>query len=151
MSKPTFTAERLHWDETKPMCHVVKAGDFLWMSGIVAFDETGKVVGGNDVGAQARQIFTIMQRRLAMFGCDLTSVIRLTTYLTTPMTDMTFTRKYWDVRQEFFGKHRPASTGMQVAALMLPELLVEVDAVAYAPQATAGDGAVIIEAASKPS
>lgn len=144
METPIFTAEKLNWDANKPMCHVVKAGDFLWLSGIVAYDEQGNVVGVNDVAAQARQIFTIMQRRLAMFGCDFTNVVRLTTYLTTPMTDMTFTQQYWAVRQEFFGEHRPASTGLQVAALMLPELLVEVDAVAYAPNATASNDAMVI-------
>ncbi|KPQ20882.1 MAG: YD repeat-containing protein [Rhodobacteraceae bacterium HLUCCA24] len=147
MQQPVFTAEKRNWDQTKPMCHVVKAGDFLWLSGIVAYDEQGNVVGHDDIAAQARQIFTIMQRRLAMFGCDLTSVIRLTNYLTTPMTDMKFTRQYWAARQEFFGEHRPASTGVQVAALMLPELLVEVDAVAYAPNAVPGDDAVVIDGA----
>ncbi|APH71677.1 RidA family protein [Aquibium oceanicum] len=144
MTAPLFIADERHWDETKPMCHLVKAGDFVWLSGIVAYDEHGKVVGAGDIPAQARQIFTNMQRRLGLVGCDLKSVIRLTTYLTTPMTDMTFTRQYWEVRQEFFGNHRPASTGIQVAALMLPELLVEVDAVAYAPDAVAGPEARLL-------
>jgi 2-iminobutanoate/2-iminopropanoate deaminase len=138
MTAPLFLADNRQWDEAKPMCHLVKAGDFLWLSGIVAYDEEGNVVGPGDLRAQARQIFTNMQRRLGLVGCDLTSVIRLTTYLTTPMTDMKFTKRYWEVRHEFFGAHRPASTGVQVAALMLPELLVEVDAVAYAPNAVAG-------------
>jgi 2-iminobutanoate/2-iminopropanoate deaminase len=144
MTAPLFLADNRHWDEAKPMCHLVKAGDFLWLSGIVAYDEAGKLVGAGDIRAQARQIFTNMRRRLGLVGCDLTSVIRLTTYLTTPMTDMTFTRQYWEVRQEFFGAHRPASTGVQVAALMLPDMLVEVDAVAYAPDAVAGPDARIL-------
>lgn len=144
MNTPIFLADDRHFDEAKPFCHLVKAGDFIWLSGVVAYDEQGKVVGLNDVRAQARQIFTNMQRRLGLVGCDLKSVIRLTTYLTTPMTDMKFTRQYWEARQEFFGSHRPASTGIQVAGLMLPELLVEVDAVAYAPDAVVSSEARIL-------
>src|SRR4051812_43006703 len=145
MPAPLFLADDRHFDEAKPFCHLVKAGDFLWFSGIVAYDEEGKIVGPGDVRAQARQIFTNMQRRLGLVGCDLTSVIRLTTYLTTPMTDMKFTKLYWEARNEFFGAHRPASTGVQVAALMLPELLVEVDAVAYAPNAIVGPEARVLK------
>jgi 2-iminobutanoate/2-iminopropanoate deaminase len=144
MAEPLFLADIRHWDEAKPMCHLVKAGDFLWLSGIVAYDEESNVVGPGDIRAQARQIFINMQRRLGLVGCDLRSVIRLTTYLTTPMTDMKLTKQYWEVRHEFFGAHRPASTGIQVAALMLPELLIEVDAVAYAPDAAAGSEARVL-------
>ena len=144
VSEPLFVADPVLWDPQKPMCHVAKAGDFLWLSGIVAYDDERRLVGLNDIQAQSRQIFTIMQRRLALFGCDLRSIIRLTTYMAADMKDMTNVRLYWDVRQEFFGDHRPASTGVQVAALMTPDILVEVDAVAYAPDAVAGAGAQIL-------
>jgi enamine deaminase RidA (YjgF/YER057c/UK114 family) len=123
---------------------MVKAGDFLWLTGQVALDEAGNVVGPGDIQAQARQVFTNMRRVLGLAGCDLTSVIRLTNYLTTPMDDMAITRKYWEVRKEFFGNHRPASTGVKVAALMMPELLIEVDAIAYAPKVTLTPDAKII-------
>ncbi len=76
-----------------------------------------------------------MRRVLGLAGCDLTSVIRLTNYLTVSFDDMEQTNKYWDVRREFFGTHRPASTGVKVAALIFPELLIEIDAIAYAPNA----------------
>lgn len=133
MQDPLFIRDDWRWSDDKPMCYMVKAGDFLWLTGQVALDENGKVVGPGDIRAQTRQVFTNMRRVLGLAGCDLTSVIRLTNYLTTPMTDMVETRKYWEVRREFFGNHRPASTGVRVAALMLPELMIEIDAVAYAP------------------
>jgi enamine deaminase RidA (YjgF/YER057c/UK114 family) len=122
---------------------MVKAGDFLWLSGIVALDENRKVVGAGDIQAQARQVFAIMRRVLSLASCDLTSVIRLTNYLTVSFDDMEQTNKYWDVRREFFGTHRPASTGVKVAALMLPELLIEIDAIAYAPNVVINPSAVI--------
>lgn len=134
MQDPLFIRDDWRWSDDKPMCYMVKAGDFLFLTGQVALDENGNVVGPGDIAAQARQVFTNMRRVLRLAGCDLTSVIRLTNYLTTSMADMVATRAYWDVRREFFGNHRPASTGVKVAALMLPELLIEIDAIAYAPK-----------------
>lgn len=144
VNDPLFFGADWHWDDDYPMSQMVKTGDFLWLTGQVAFGEDGRIVGSGDIQAQARQVFTNMRRVLGIVGCDLTSVIRLTTYLTTPMTDMAVTRKYWEVRKEFFGTHRPASTGIQVAGLMLPEMMIEVDAVAYAPGAVARPGARIL-------
>lgn len=144
MKDPLFLRDDFRWREDSPMCHMVKTGDFLWLSGQVAMDENSKVVGPGDITAQSRQVFTNMRRVLRLAGCDLTSVIRLTNYMTVPFDDMEQIRKYWDVRQEFFGKHRPASTGVRVAALMLPELLIEIDAIAYAPNAVISPTAVIL-------
>jgi enamine deaminase RidA (YjgF/YER057c/UK114 family) len=145
MSKPLFFRDGRRWREDRPMCHMVKAGDFLWLTGQTAFDEEGNLVGVGDIKAQARQVFMNVRRLLGLAGCDLNAVIRLTTYLTTPMTDMAFTEQYWEVRREFFGTHRPASTGVQVAALMVPEMLVEVDVVAYAPNAVVRAGPWLLE------
>ncbi len=148
MSTPLFFKDARRWSEERPFCHMVKAGDYLWLSGQTATDEDGKLVGVGDIRAQTRQVFTNVRRLLGLVGCDLTAVIRLTTYLTTPMTDMVFTQQYWEVRREFFGSHLPASTGVQVAALMLPEMLVEVDVVAYAPNAVVQPGPWLLNAKS---
>jgi 2-iminobutanoate/2-iminopropanoate deaminase len=143
MNDPLFLKDDIRWREDSPMSHMVKAGDFLWLSGIVALDENRKVVGAANIQAQARQVFTIMRRVLGLAGCDLTSVIRLTNYLTVSFDDMEQTNKYFDVRREFFGTHRPASTGVKVSALIFPELLIEIDAVAYAPNALINPSALI--------
>ena len=134
MSDIEFFRPDWEWDRDAPLTQMVRCGDFLMLSGQVAFDEQGQIVGPGDLPAQARQVFTNMRTVLGMVGCDLTSVVRLTNYFTVPLTDIEVTRRYWEVRREFFGAHRPASTGMQVAALMTPEMLLEVDAIAYAPQ-----------------
>jgi 2-iminobutanoate/2-iminopropanoate deaminase len=134
MKNPVFLREKLLGDE-KPFCQMVKAGDFLFLTGQTARDQSGRIVGVGDIQEQARQIFRNMRRILALVDCDLTSIIRLTSYIVPSMATMEFTNKYWEVRREVFGEHRPASTGVQVAALMLPEMLIEVDAIAYAPGA----------------
>lgn len=146
MNDLVFCKDDVRWREESPMCHMVKAGDFLWLSGIVSLDENRNVVGTGDIKAQTTQIFTIMRRVLGLAGCDLTSVIRLTNYLTVSFDDMQETNKYFEVRREFFGTHRPASTGVKVAALVLPELLIEIDAIAYAPNAVIDPSAVIPQA-----
>lgn len=145
MNEPLFIVDRsFYLSENSPMCHMVKAGDFLWLTGQTSKDENGKVVGQGDIQAQARQIFTNIRRFLTLAECELTSVIRLTNYLTTSMATEEFTQKYWQIRREFFGDHRPASTGVQVAALMLPEYLIEIDVVAYAPNAVISPDAKIV-------
>jgi 2-iminobutanoate/2-iminopropanoate deaminase len=144
MNEPLLINEDFRWRDDLPMCSMVKAGDFLWLSGQTARGEDGKLVGPGDIQVQARQIFTNMRRVLGLAGCNLTSIIRLTNYLTTPMNDMEFTRKYWEVRQEFFGGHKPASTGVRVASLMLPDMVIEIDAVAYAPNAVISPKAKIL-------
>ena len=143
MNHPIFFKDNVRWRDDSPMSHMVKTGDFLWLSGIVALDENRKVVGAGDIKAQTRQVFTIMRRVLGLAGCDLSSVIRLTNYLTVSFDDMEETEKYWNVRREFFGTHRPVSTGVKVAGLIYPELLIEVDAIAYAPNAMIDSTAVI--------
>ncbi len=146
MNTPLFLADNRPAKSEVPNCQVVKAGDFLWLSGQTARGDDGKVVGLGDIKAQARQIFINIRGVLSLVGCDLTSIIRLTTYLATSNSDMTSARKYFEVRQEFFGNHRPASTGVHVAGLMLPEMLIEVDAVAYAPNAVVRPDAKILNA-----
>lgn len=132
MGDPEFIRGEWDWDRDWPMSQMVRCGDYLWLTGQIAFDEQGQVVGPGDLKAQARQVFTNMSRVLGRVGCDLTSVIRLTSYFAVPMAGTDLTRKYWEVRHEFFGDHRPASTGFQVVSLLTPELMLEVDAVAYA-------------------
>ena len=76
-----------------------------------------------------------MRHVLGLVGCDLTSVVRLTNYLVVPLRDADTTKAFWEVKREFFGDRHPASTGIQVSALISPDMLLEVDAIAYAPDA----------------
>ncbi|MEV5012875.1 MULTISPECIES: RidA family protein [unclassified Streptomyces] len=139
MTNLDFVQSDWNWGKDYPMSQLVKAGDYLWLSGQIAFDHEGKIVGPDDLLAQARQVFTNMKHVLGRVGCELTDVVRLTNYFATPM-DYEMTKSYWTVRREFFGDHRPASTGVQVAALMTPDLMLEVDAIVYAPHARVPSG-----------
>ena len=111
-----------------PISHytdAVAAGDTLYISGIVPVDATGAVVG-DDVVAQARQVFANMARVLAAAGATPADVVKVTVYL----LDVDDRPKINPVREEFFGDARPASTLVEVSALAVPGAKVEVDAIA---------------------
>lgn len=108
--------------------HVVTgSGRLIAVSGQVALDERGAVVGAGDPAAQARQVFENLRRCLAAAGAGFGDVVKLTYYL----TDIAHLPAIRAVRDELLGVDRlPASTAVQVAALVQPELLLEVEAFA---------------------
>jgi 2-iminobutanoate/2-iminopropanoate deaminase len=113
----------------EPISHytdAVAAGDTLYLSGIVPVDAEGNVVG-DDVVAQARQVFDIMGRVLAAAGARPADVVKVTIYL----LDVDHRPLINPVRQEFFGSARPASTLVEVSRLAFPGALLEIEAVAH--------------------
>ena len=113
----------------EPISHytdAVAAGDTLYLSGIVPVDAEGNVVG-DDVVAQAQQVFDIMGRVLAAAGARPADVVKVTIYL----LDVDHRPLINPVRQEFFGSARPASTLVEVSRLAFPEALLEIEAVAH--------------------
>ena len=113
----------------EPLSHytdAVRYGDLLFISGIAPLDAAGKLVGGDDVAAQTRQVLVNMGKILAAAGAGFADVLRVTVYL----TDVDDRVKINPVRQEFFGKARPASTLFGVATLAVPGMKVEIEAIA---------------------
>jgi reactive intermediate/imine deaminase len=116
----------------EPISHytdAVVAGDLLFVSGLVGVDGDGALVGGDDVAAQARQVFENMRAVLAAAGCGFEDVVKVTVYL----TDVDDRPKINPVRQEVFGDARPASTLVEVSRLAVPGARVEIEAVALIP------------------
>ncbi len=116
----------------EPISHftdAVRAGDLLFVSGIVAVDGGGNLVGGDDVVAQARQVFENMRAVLAAAGCGFEDVVKVTVFL----TDIDDRPLINPVRQEVFGATRPASTLVEVSRLAVEGAKVEVEAVAVVP------------------
>jgi reactive intermediate/imine deaminase len=114
----------------EPLSHyadAVVAGDTLHVSGIVPVDADGELVGGDDVVAQARQVFGIMHRVLAAGGAAPADVVKVTVYL----IDIDDRPLINPVRQEFFGTARPASTLVEVSRLAVPGARLEIEAVAH--------------------
>jgi reactive intermediate/imine deaminase len=117
---------------SEPISHytdAVRAGNLLFVSGVVPVDEEGNLVGGDDVAAQARQVFANMGRVLEAAGAAFTDVVKVTVFL----TDVDDRPLINPVRQEVFGATRPASTLVEVAGLAIPGAKIEVEAVAVVP------------------
>lgn len=118
----------------EPISHfsdAVIAGHTLYVSGLVATNEHGGVVGAGDVAEQARQIFRNLKRILDTAGATPADVAKLTIF----MRDVTQRPLINPVREEFFGPHRPASTLVEISRLVRDDLLLEIEAVAQLPDA----------------
>jgi enamine deaminase RidA (YjgF/YER057c/UK114 family) len=114
---------------------VTVSGHVAFVSGQVALDAAGQVVGTGDLRAQTRQAMTNLHRIILGLGADWPDVARLSWYV----IDADQVQVVRDVRDELIrpalgDKPNPASTLVQVAALFRPEFLVEVDAVVALPE-----------------
>jgi len=106
-------------------CDAVRFGDLLFISGVPPTDAGGKLVGGDDVVAQTRQVFRNMKLVLDAAGAGFADILKVTVYL----LDVNDRAKINPVRQEFFGAARPASTLIGVSELAIPGMKVEIEAV----------------------
>ncbi|ASK87362.1 RidA family protein [Sphingorhabdus sp. SMR4y] len=105
-----------------------RAGDLLFLSGQAAIDEQGQVIGVADFDAQLRQVFINIDRVLHAAGSSRDNIIKVTIYL----TDMENFAKVVQARKIYFKAPYPADTTLEVKALALPDLMVEIDVIATA-------------------
>jgi reactive intermediate/imine deaminase len=101
-------------------------GRFVFCAGQVALDSEGKVVGEGDIVAQTRQVMENLKLGLEAAGATFADVVKIINYI----TDANDFSKMAGVRQEYLTEPYPASTLIEVQALMLPELLIEIEAIA---------------------
>ncbi|MFI2506899.1 RidA family protein [Streptomyces sp. NPDC018972] len=108
--------------------HVVTGtGRFVAVSGQLALDEDGELVGEGDAGAQARQVFENLRRCLAAAGATFDDVVKLTFFV----TDMAHMPAIRAARAAHIPDDRlPAASAVQVAGLVRPEFLMEIEAFA---------------------
>ena len=106
----------------------MRVGDLLFVSGQAAISPEGELVGVGDFDAQAEQTFRNLERVLAAGGSSLERVVKVTIFL----TDMANFEKIVDLRGRWFTPPYPADTIVEVSALALPGLEIEIEAVAVA-------------------
>lgn len=109
---------------------VTGGGRQVLLSGQVAWDEQRHVIGVGDMRAQTQQTLRNIAATLAAVGGEMDDVVSIVTYVTTP-SDL---KNIHEVRTEFFSKPYPVSTLVQVAALVDPDLLIEITATAIVPE-----------------
>lgn len=106
-------------------CHVTRGGDHVWVSGAVGIDPSGNIP--TDTVAQFRLALDCVDACLRHAGAGPEHVVKVTVF----MTDISERADINPLRIDYFGEHRPASTLVEVSALVLPGLRVEIEAVAY--------------------
>jgi len=113
----------------EPISHytdAVRAGNLLFISGVVPVDGDGNLVRADDVVEQTRQVFANLALVLAAADATFADVVKVNVYL----TDIADRARINPVRQETFGDVRPASTLVEVSALAVPGAKIEIEAVA---------------------
>ncbi len=117
--------------EAKPVANYKMAtrmdgGRLLYIAGQVAWDASGNIVGKGDVRAQARQVFENLRGVLQAAGGDLSSLMKITTYITRIENFPAVA----EARSAVFQGELPASTLIVVKSLFHPDFLIEVEGVA---------------------
>ena len=117
------------WEPVVGYSRAVRVGPWVSVAGTTAASEGGGVVGGSDIGAQAREALRRIEKALEQVGGGLENVVRTRIFV----TDISRWREVGRVHGEFFGTIRPATSMLEVSALIDPALLVEIEADAVVP------------------
>ena len=116
------------WEPAVGYSRAVAAGDFAYVSGCTSVDGA-RFVHPGDAYAQTVQAISNATVGLAGLGASLSDVVQTRMYV----TDISRWQEFGRAHGEAFGEVRPATTMVQVAALIEPEMLVEIEVVAYRP------------------
>lgn len=99
----------------------------IYISGQIAFDAAGNLVGKGDMQAQTEQVFKNLETALASVGASFGDVVKVSYFL----TDMSKIQQVREVRSRYFKADAlPASTAVEVRQLVNPDLLIEIEAIA---------------------
>ena len=105
---------------------VVQSQSMIFISGQLARDGAGNIVGVRDMRAQIRQVGENLKAALEAAGATLADLVKTTTFV----TDIDEFFRHVDIRDEYLGVSLPASTTIEVRRLSHPDLMVEIEAVA---------------------
>ena len=137
------------WEQIVGYSRAVAAGDYIFVTGSTSVSH-GEIVHEGNAGAQLTQAIANVEAALVKLGADLADVVRTRMFV----TDITRWPEIGEAHREAFGDVMPATSMVQVAALIDPRLLVEIEAVAYKPGiggASAAVAAVAADADERPA
>ena len=123
----TFT--NTPWEKQIGYCRAIRAGDHIYVTGTAPVDQDGTVFAPGDAYAQARRCFEIIANALHELGADMSHVVRTRMLV----TDISRWAEYGQAHHEVLGNHPPATTMVEVKALVDPAMLLEIEVDAVCP------------------
>lgn len=126
MSSRTNYSSGGKWEDIVGYSRAVKVGNIIEVSGTVASDDTGNVVGENDAYMQTQFAISKIQRALEQAGASLSDVVRTRLFI----TDVGRWDEYIKAHREAFADIKPCCSVIEIKALVGPDYLVEVEATA---------------------
>jgi enamine deaminase RidA (YjgF/YER057c/UK114 family) len=123
----TFSGAK--WENVVAYCRAIKVGSHIYISGTTPVDENGGVFAPDDGYQQAKRCFEIIRKSLQDFDVDMSAIVRTRMYV----TDISRWQEFAQAHQEVFAHYPPATSMIEVKALIDPAILIEVEAEAICP------------------
>ena len=124
MSEPIRVFSGAPWEREVGYCRAIRVGDQVSVTGTAPVDQDGGVYAPGDAYAQTRRCLEIIEAALRGVGCALTDVVRTRMFT----TDIARWKEIGRAHGEVFAAFPPATTLVEVRALIEPEMLIEIEA-----------------------
>ena len=111
------------WEQQVGYCRALRAGNQIYVTGTAPVDDSGATHAPGDAYRQARRCLEIIERALVGLGADRSHVVRTRMLV----TDIGRWAEFGRAHREFFGDEVPATTMVEVSALIDPEMLIEIE------------------------
>jgi enamine deaminase RidA (YjgF/YER057c/UK114 family) len=125
-TKPTIarTFSGAPWEKIVGYCRAIRLGDTIAVTGTTSLSEDGKIFAIGQPYEQAKRCLEIIEKAIAPLGASRKDIIRTRIFV----TDIKQWQEFGRAHGEFFAEHPPATTMVEVKALIDPDLLVEIEA-----------------------
>jgi len=124
------------WETKVGYCRALRIGAHVWVTGSTAVRADGRIFGRGDAEAQTRRALDVIEDALRNVGASMEHVVRTRMFV----TDITNWEAVGRAHKERFCEHPPATSMVEVSALIHPDMLVEVEAEAFVFDRDAGSG-----------
>jgi isochorismate pyruvate lyase len=111
------------WEKKVGYCRAIRVGNQIFVSGTAPVADNGSVYAPNDPYTQATRCFEIIKKSLCELGADLSHVVRTRMFV----TDIKLWEQFGKAHQEYFDKHPPVTSMVEVKSLIAPEMLIEIE------------------------